>query len=417
MPDGATAVQVLPADPRGRQPRRCCGPAWPTGTIDCVVSDHSPCTAELKRARHRRLRRGLGRDRLAAARPAGGVDRRPGGAATAAPTWSAGWPSAPAELAGLRPQGPDRGRRRRRPRALFAPDETFVVDPARLHHRHPVTPYAGRDAARRRPADVAGRARRSTSTRAARAAPEPGRGMTALSGPSRVHRDATSPRCPTWPRGRSAAAWSHANDELFAERENLIRPEPAGLRTRRRSGHKGKVYDGWETRRRREPGHDHAIVRLGVAGRRPRRGRRHRLLPRQLPAVRLGRGAPRVEGYPSPGGAGRRGLGDPRAAVARSRATPRNAFAVADRPPLHPRAADDLPRRRGGPAARARRGGARPAAAWSAPSTWPRWSTAATSSTAPTGSTPRRATCCCPAWPASMGEGWETARRRDDGND
>ena len=27
---------------------------------------------------------------------------------------------------------------------LFAPDEAFVVDPGRLHHRHPVTPYASR---------------------------------------------------------------------------------------------------------------------------------------------------------------------------------------------------------------------------------------------------------------------------------
>ena len=27
---------------------------------------------------------------------------------------------------------------------VFAPDEAFVVDPARLHHRNPVTPYAGR---------------------------------------------------------------------------------------------------------------------------------------------------------------------------------------------------------------------------------------------------------------------------------
>jgi allantoinase len=27
---------------------------------------------------------------------------------------------------------------------ILAPDETFVVDPARLYHRHPVTPYAGR---------------------------------------------------------------------------------------------------------------------------------------------------------------------------------------------------------------------------------------------------------------------------------
>jgi allantoinase len=27
---------------------------------------------------------------------------------------------------------------------VLAPDTTFVVDPARLRHRHPVTPYAGR---------------------------------------------------------------------------------------------------------------------------------------------------------------------------------------------------------------------------------------------------------------------------------
>ena len=55
-----------------------------------------------------------------------------------------------------------------------------------------------------------------------------------------------------------------ANDEFFASRENLIRPEPpAAVHT---FGHKGKEYDGWETRRRREPGFDWAIVRLGVPG-------------------------------------------------------------------------------------------------------------------------------------------------------
>lgn len=57
----------------------------------------------------------------------------------------------------------------------------------------------------------------------------------------------------------------YANDELFAERENLIRPEPPTFAPDA-FGHKGKVYDGWETRRRREPGHDHAIVRLGAPG-------------------------------------------------------------------------------------------------------------------------------------------------------
>jgi allantoicase len=56
-----------------------------------------------------------------------------------------------------------------------------------------------------------------------------------------------------------------ANDELFAQRENLITPGRAVFSTED-FGHKGKVYDGWETRRRREPGHDWAIVRLGVPG-------------------------------------------------------------------------------------------------------------------------------------------------------
>jgi allantoicase len=41
-----------------------------------------------------------------------------------------------------------------------------------------------------------------------------------------------------------------ANDELFAERENLIMPEPPVFRPLT-FGHKGQVYDGWETRRRR----------------------------------------------------------------------------------------------------------------------------------------------------------------------
>ncbi|MEU8274382.1 allantoicase [Microbispora bryophytorum] len=56
-----------------------------------------------------------------------------------------------------------------------------------------------------------------------------------------------------------------ANDESFAEREALIRPGPAEFRPHT-FGAKGQVYDGWETRRRREPGHDWAIVRLGLPG-------------------------------------------------------------------------------------------------------------------------------------------------------
>ena len=55
-----------------------------------------------------------------------------------------------------------------------------------------------------------------------------------------------------------------ANDEFFAAKENLVLPEPPAARAE--FGHKGKEYDGWETRRRRSPGHDWAIVRLGAPG-------------------------------------------------------------------------------------------------------------------------------------------------------
>ncbi|MGI5220777.1 allantoicase [Nocardia sp. CA-290969] len=60
-----------------------------------------------------------------------------------------------------------------------------------------------------------------------------------------------------------AVIW--ATDETFAEKENLISPGDPGHR-RATFGHKGQVYDGWETRRRRTPGVDEAVVRLGVPG-------------------------------------------------------------------------------------------------------------------------------------------------------
>lgn len=67
-----------------------------------------------------------------------------------------------------------------------------------------------------------------------------------------------------------AVLW--ANDDLFAERENLINPAPPEHRPSA-FGHKGQIYDGWETRRRRPidggaaaDSHDFAIIRLAAAG-------------------------------------------------------------------------------------------------------------------------------------------------------
>jgi allantoicase len=72
-------------------------------------------------------------------------------------------------------------------------------------------------------------------------------------------------RLPDLASRRLGGSVVHANDELFAERENLIKPEPP-THAAATFGPKGQVYDGWETRRRREPGHDHAVVRLGAPG-------------------------------------------------------------------------------------------------------------------------------------------------------
>lgn len=60
-----------------------------------------------------------------------------------------------------------------------------------------------------------------------------------------------------------AVLW--ANDEFFAPKEALLKPGEPEWREDAYT-ERGKWMDGWETRRRRTPGHDSAIVRLGVPG-------------------------------------------------------------------------------------------------------------------------------------------------------
>lgn len=56
------------------------------------------------------------------------------------------------------------------------------------------------------------------------------------------------------------------NDDFFAPKENLVKATPPvfipGKYTTR-----GKWMDGWESRRRRSPGHDWCVVKLGMRGR------------------------------------------------------------------------------------------------------------------------------------------------------
>jgi allantoicase len=55
------------------------------------------------------------------------------------------------------------------------------------------------------------------------------------------------------------------NDEFFAEKENLLRAHAAVWKDHEYTD-RGKWMDGWESRRRREPGHDWCIIRLGLPG-------------------------------------------------------------------------------------------------------------------------------------------------------
>src|SRR5712692_4654502 len=56
-----------------------------------------------------------------------------------------------------------------------------------------------------------------------------------------------------------------ANDEFFAPKENLLKPAPP-IFIEGKYTELGKWMDGWETRRRRTPGFDWCIVRLGLPG-------------------------------------------------------------------------------------------------------------------------------------------------------
>ena len=56
-----------------------------------------------------------------------------------------------------------------------------------------------------------------------------------------------------------------ASDEFFAEKENLLKPGRGIFIPDKYTDH-GKWMDGWESRRKRVPGHDWCIIKLGFPG-------------------------------------------------------------------------------------------------------------------------------------------------------
>ncbi|HMK04507.1 MAG TPA: allantoicase [Ferruginibacter sp.] len=57
----------------------------------------------------------------------------------------------------------------------------------------------------------------------------------------------------------------YATDDFFAEKENLIKPT-RGIFIVDKYTDRGKWMDGWESRRKRAPGHDWAVIQLATPG-------------------------------------------------------------------------------------------------------------------------------------------------------
>ncbi len=58
---------------------------------------------------------------------------------------------------------------------------------------------------------------------------------------------------------------TYATDDFFADKSRLIQPEEPVFIDGKYDDH-GKWMDGWESRRKRVPGHDYCIIKLGIPG-------------------------------------------------------------------------------------------------------------------------------------------------------
>ncbi|MGW5653298.1 allantoinase AllB [Streptomyces humi] len=138
--------------PDGASEFKCCPPireaanqdllwrALADGTIDCVVTDHSPSTADLKTADFATAWGGISGLQLSLAAVWTEARGRGHGLEDVVR-----WMSArTAALVGLDGRKGAIAVGRDADFAVLAPDETFTVDPAGLHHRNRVTAYAGR---------------------------------------------------------------------------------------------------------------------------------------------------------------------------------------------------------------------------------------------------------------------------------
>jgi allantoinase len=138
IPDGATEFKCAPPI-RGAENRERLWDALRAGRIAAIVSDHSPCTADLKAGSFFDAWGGIASVQLGL-RAVWTQARARGFALEDVARWMS---EGPAVVAGLERKGAI-VEGRDADLVLFEPEGGSEVDPSELHHRNPVTPYAGR---------------------------------------------------------------------------------------------------------------------------------------------------------------------------------------------------------------------------------------------------------------------------------
>ena len=140
IPDGRTEFKCAPPI-RERENREALWRALADGVLDMIASDHSPCSPALKSSRFDEAWGGVSGLQLAL--PVAWTEaHKRGHSLEQLAQWMC---AAPARLAGLQQRKGALNPGLDADLCVFRPEETFVVDPRKLLHKHKLTPYAGQE--------------------------------------------------------------------------------------------------------------------------------------------------------------------------------------------------------------------------------------------------------------------------------